>query len=168
VHNPHDRECAYTKTQKLGNKPGITVFGPGITTNNVASVTVPAMAELPKERQFADNLNAYSMTEFTIFETMVHNALFTVLAGGGKWDGSRDPFTGQPIAKNGIPDAGAPVDPNGALPIDAGTVDSGAAQPTASGCSCSTAGGGGRGLPGLALVALGLTLLHRRARPRRK
>jgi endoglucanase len=169
VHNPHDRECAYTKSQGLGPKPGITVFGPGTNTNNVTSLIFPAMSDLPKERQFADNLSAYSMTEFTIFETMVHNALFTVLAGGGKWDDTRDPFTGQPITKTGVPDAAAPkADANGADPMDAGAVDGGAVRPTASGCGCSTSGAGARGLTWLTLVALGLTLLYRRARLRRK
>lgn len=34
-------------------------------------------------------------TEFTIFETMHYDALYTILAGGGTWDGG-DPFkTGQ-------------------------------------------------------------------------
>ena len=38
-----------------------------------------------------DDLGIISLTEFTIFETMSHDALYTVLANGGKWNG-KDPF----------------------------------------------------------------------------
>ena len=47
--------------------------------------------ELPKERQFVDDRDIISFTEFTIFETMHYDALYTILAGGGKWDG-KDPW----------------------------------------------------------------------------
>lgn len=91
VLNPHDRESAYTKSQGWGTKPGITVFGPGV---NPEGTSLPAVTSLPPERQWADNQSAISLTEFTIFETMTHYALYTVLAQGGTWDESQDPFAG--------------------------------------------------------------------------
>ena len=92
VHNPHDRESAYTISKGLGPKPGITVFGPGIPGWGWRRAKViPAIRELSKERQFVDDLRIISFTEFTIFETMTHDAFYTVLANGGKWNGT-DPF----------------------------------------------------------------------------
>jgi len=46
---------------------------------------------MARERKFADHLPSISFTEFTIFEVMTHDAFYTVLANGGKWDG-KDPF----------------------------------------------------------------------------
>jgi endoglucanase len=94
VHNPHDREFAYSMKKGLGPKPGITVFGPGILTWWRKSPVIPPAIELAKERQFVDDIRAIAFTEFTIFETMSHDALYTVLANGGKWNG-KDPFTKQ-------------------------------------------------------------------------
>lgn len=91
VHNPHDRESAYMKKIGLGTKPGITVFGPGIVGLWWKSPAFPDVKELAKERQFVDDLRAINFTEFTIFETMSHDAFYTVLAGGGKWEGE-DPY----------------------------------------------------------------------------
>jgi endoglucanase len=93
VHNPHDRESAYTVSKGWGPKPGITIFGPGVPGWGWKYARIyPAVNELSGERQFVDDLRMISFTEFTIFETMAHDALYTVLAGGGKWNG-RDPFT---------------------------------------------------------------------------
>jgi endoglucanase len=91
VHNPHDRQSWYTKRQATWGVPvpGITVFGPGSTGS---STTFPAIGTLPAERQYADNQGDIQKNEFTIFETMTHSALYTVLAGGGKWDPTKDPF----------------------------------------------------------------------------
>ncbi len=47
--------------------------------------------DFSKERQFVDDLRIISFTEFTIFETMTHDAFYTILANGGKWNG-KDPF----------------------------------------------------------------------------
>ncbi|MBA7538156.1 Endoglucanase D [subsurface metagenome] len=41
VHNPHDRESAYTKSLGWGPKPGITVFGPGIPGRRNSSKVIP-------------------------------------------------------------------------------------------------------------------------------
>ncbi len=92
VHNIHDRESAYTASRGMGPKPGITVFGPGVSGwGSRRAKSLPVVKDLPKQRQFVDCRDVISFTEFTIFETMAHDALYTVLAGGGKWDG-KDPF----------------------------------------------------------------------------
>lgn len=92
VHNPHDRESAYTINLGWGPKPGITVFGPGVKGRGTANIPViPLVTDLPKERQYVDDLNTISFNEFTIFETLAHDAFYTILADGGKWNGT-DPF----------------------------------------------------------------------------
>jgi len=91
VHNVHDRESAYTISKGWGPKPGITVFGPGVAGWSRDIRVIPPINELPKERQFVDDREIISFNEFTIFETMHYDALYTVLAGGGKWNGE-DPF----------------------------------------------------------------------------
>lgn len=94
VLNIHDRESSYTKSLGWGSKPGITVFGPGVISASVTDRNkafnegaVPGFSELPIERLYIDNLELISMNEFTIFETMHYDALYTILAGGGKWNG---------------------------------------------------------------------------------
>lgn len=92
VHNPHDRESAYTIKKGIGPKPGITVFGPGIPGWNGGNAKViPEVSKLSKERLYVDDRELISFNEFTIFETMTHDALYTVLSGGGKWN-KADPF----------------------------------------------------------------------------
>jgi endoglucanase len=92
VHNPHDRESAYTINKGWGPKPGITVFGPGVVGRRSGNLPVlPKLAEMAKERQYVDDLPTINFNEFTIFETMEHDAFYTVLANGGKWNGA-DPF----------------------------------------------------------------------------
>lgn len=97
VHNAHDREFEYAKVNGLGEKPGITVFGPGVLWTTAPPSTFPSMSSLPKERQFGDDRSSISTAEFTIFETMSHNALFTVLSKGGTWDESADPYASQQV-----------------------------------------------------------------------
>lgn len=103
VHNPHDRECAYTIGKGWGPKPGITIFGPGVlwSQGGAGATTFPSISTLPKERQFGDDRNSISSAEFTIFETMSHNALFTVLSNGGTWDESVDPYASQQVSSKG-------------------------------------------------------------------
>ncbi len=91
VHNIHDRESAYTNEKGWGPKPGITAFGPGIPGWRNRAQIMPALNELAPERKFVDHMPSISFTEFTIFETMHYDALYTILAGGGKWNG-KDPF----------------------------------------------------------------------------
>ena len=91
VHNIHDRESAYTESLGWGSKPGITAFGPGVVGRRSNAKSVPIINELPKERQFTDDRAIISFTEFTIFETMHYDALYTILSGGGKWNG-KNPF----------------------------------------------------------------------------
>ncbi len=94
LHNIHDRESAYTASKGWGLKPGITAFGPGVTGWRSRAKVIPPVSELPRERQFTDDRGIISFTEFTIFETMHYDALYTILAGGGVWNGS-DPFPGE-------------------------------------------------------------------------
>jgi endoglucanase len=91
VHNIHDRESAYTESLGWGSKPGITAFGPGVLGRGSRPKVIPPAGELPKERQYTDDRAIISFNEFTIFETMHYDALYTVLSGGGKWNG-KDPF----------------------------------------------------------------------------
>lgn len=97
VLDPHDRQCWYTRSQaKWGIPvPGILVFGPSGGTGNT---TFPGMGSLPIERKYADSHGDIQENEFTIFETMTHYALYTVLANGGKWDPAKDPFAAQQTA----------------------------------------------------------------------
>lgn len=91
VHNVHDRESAYWAEQGRGSKPGITVFGPGVTGWSRNIRVIPPIEQLPMERRYVDDREIISFNEFTIFETMHYDALYTVIAGGGKWKGT-DPF----------------------------------------------------------------------------
>ncbi len=91
VHNIHDRESAYTMSLGQGPRPGITVFGPGVTGWNRGLAVIPPVTALSKERQYVDDREMISFNEFTIFETMHYDALYTVISGGGKWNGT-DPF----------------------------------------------------------------------------
>ena len=95
VHNPQDRESEYTKSLGWGPKPGITVFGPGVLGFGAGAQTHPGINSLPSERMFGDDINSISTAEFTIFETMSHNSIFTVLSNGGTWDENDDPFSRQ-------------------------------------------------------------------------
>jgi endoglucanase len=98
IHNPHDRESSYTSSKGWGPKPGITIFGPGVIQSmggTSSLVTFPAIANLPVERKFGDDMNSISTAEYTIFETMTHYALYTVLANGGTWDEKNDPYASQ-------------------------------------------------------------------------
>ena len=93
VYNIHDRESAYTESLGWGSKPGITAFGPGVVGRRSNAKVIPAMGELPKERQYVDDRAIINFNEFTIFETMHYDALYTILSGGGKWNG-KNPFEG--------------------------------------------------------------------------
>jgi endoglucanase len=91
VTDPHDRQSWYTNSQAKWMKPvpGILVFG---ASGGTVNTTFPAIATLPIERRYADSRGDIQENEFTIFETMTHYALYAVLAGGGKWDSTKDPF----------------------------------------------------------------------------
>ncbi|MFC1539758.1 glycoside hydrolase family 9 protein, partial [Candidatus Latescibacterota bacterium] len=96
VNNPHDRESAYTKEKGWGPKPGIQVYGPGNIPRRIEFTIVPDISTLPRERQWADHLYTISMTEFTVHETLIYPAVvYPVLARGGTWDESNDPFSGK-------------------------------------------------------------------------
>jgi len=91
VHNPHDRESAFTKQQGWGPRPGILVFGPG---GRGRGVSVPDVAGLPRERKYIDNLGSIQWSEFTIYQSLCFpSAVYPVLAQGGKYDVRNDPFS---------------------------------------------------------------------------
>ncbi|MBN1974543.1 MAG: glycoside hydrolase family 9 protein [Sedimentisphaerales bacterium] len=91
VHNPHDRESAYTKEMGWGPRPGILIFGPGLRQRN--NDTIPNVSTLSRERIFVDHLDTYQWTEFTIYQSLCFpSAVYPVLAQGGKYDASKDPF----------------------------------------------------------------------------
>jgi endoglucanase len=90
VHNPHDRESAYTKQKGWGPRPGILVFGPGGTGRGTS---VPAVTTLARERRYIDNLASIQWSEFTIYQSLCFPAaVYPVLSQGGRWDETRDPF----------------------------------------------------------------------------
>jgi len=92
VHNPHDRESAYTKEMGWGPRPGILVFGPG---GSGRGVSVPPVTTLARERRFIDNLPSIQWTEFTIYQSLCFPAaVYPVLSQGGAWDEAKDPFAG--------------------------------------------------------------------------
>ena len=91
VHNPHDRESAYTKRQGWGPRPGYLVFGPG---GSGRGVSVPAVTGLARERRYIDNLGSIQWSEFTIYQSLCFpSAVYPVLAQGGKYDERIDPFS---------------------------------------------------------------------------
>jgi endoglucanase len=91
VHNPHDRESAYTKRQGWGPRPGILVFGPGGTGRGVS---VPAVTGLARERRYIDNLGSIQWSEFTVYQSLCFPAaVYPVLAQGGRYDERNDPFS---------------------------------------------------------------------------
>jgi endoglucanase len=93
VHNPHDRESAFTKQKGWGPRPGILVFGPG---GFGRGTSVPAVASLARERRYIDNLASIQWNEFTVYQTLCFPAsVYPVLAQGGKWDETKDPYAGQ-------------------------------------------------------------------------
>jgi endoglucanase len=90
VHNPHDRESAYTKKQGWGPRPGIFVFGPGGSGNGTS---VPDVRTLPRERRYIDNLASIQWSEFTIYQSLCFpSSVLPVLGQGGKYDQRNDPF----------------------------------------------------------------------------
>jgi len=93
VHNPHDRESAFTIEQGWGPRPGILVFGPG---GSGRGISVPDIRSLPRERRYIDNLPSIQWNEFTIYQSLCFPAaVYPVLAQGGKWDDTNDPFATQ-------------------------------------------------------------------------
>ena len=93
VHNPHDRESAYTIKQGWGPRPGVLVFGPG---GRGTGTSVPDVRSLPRERRFIDNLPSIQWTEFTVYQSLCFPAaVYPVLGQGGKWDETKDPFSRQ-------------------------------------------------------------------------
>jgi endoglucanase len=90
VHNPHDRESAFTKEKGWGPRPGILVFGPG---GSGRGVSIPDVKTLARERRYIDNLPSIQWNEFTVYQSLCFPAsVYPVLSQGGKWDETKDPF----------------------------------------------------------------------------
>jgi endoglucanase len=93
VYNPHDRESAYTKQMGWGPRPGILVFGPGLRSNGVQ---VPPISGLARERVYIDHQATIQWNEFTVYQSLCFPAsVYPILAQGGKWDATKDPFAAQ-------------------------------------------------------------------------
>jgi len=96
VHNPHDRESAYTKEMGWGPRPGILVFGPGQRPRGGQSPQVPSVNGLARERVYVDHLATIQWNEFTIYQSLCFPAaVYPIVAPGGRWDPAKDPFGGQ-------------------------------------------------------------------------
>ncbi len=96
VHNPHDRESAYTIEQGWGPRPGILIFGPGLVTNSGQCYPSIVRNETPRERIYIDNRDAISQSEFTIYQSLCFSAaIYPVLAAGGKYDEANNPYITQ-------------------------------------------------------------------------
>jgi hypothetical protein len=68
------------------------VFGPG---GSGRGVSVPPVTTLARERRFIDNLPSIQWTEFTVYQSLCFPAaVYPVLARGGAWDETKDPFSG--------------------------------------------------------------------------
>ncbi|OHB72789.1 MAG: hypothetical protein A2V70_15400 [Planctomycetes bacterium RBG_13_63_9] len=95
VHNPHDRESAYTKERGWGPRPGILVFGPGQRPRGGPSPQVPSVSGLARERVYVDHLATIQWNEFSVYQSLCFPAaVYPVLAQGGRWDATKDPFIG--------------------------------------------------------------------------
>ncbi|MFC1551340.1 glycoside hydrolase family 9 protein [Candidatus Latescibacterota bacterium] len=93
VKNPHDQESFFSIDKGWGPKPGILVYGPGNIPRQLSFTLFPEISSLPRERQWVDFLYSYQLTEFTVTETLVYQAVvYPILARGEKWDETRDPF----------------------------------------------------------------------------
>jgi endoglucanase len=82
-------------TKGWGPTPGLLVFGPGNLRqiNSGAIPMYPEIHSLSRQRQFIDHRRYVSVTEFTIPESLTFpSVIYTILAGGGSYDGSTDPF----------------------------------------------------------------------------
>lgn len=83
------------KAKGWGPAPGLQVFGPG-NLQQINSGFVPMYPDvhsLPAQRQFVDHRKYVSVTEFTIPESLAFpSVLYTILAEGGTWDGTTDPY----------------------------------------------------------------------------
>ncbi len=66
------------------------MFGPG---GSGRGVSVPDVTKLARERRYIDNLGSIQWSEFTIYQSLCFpSAVYPVLAQGGRWDETRDPF----------------------------------------------------------------------------
>jgi endoglucanase len=93
--DPLHHDSYSMKEKGWGPAPGLQVFGPGnLRQINDGFVPMyPEVHSLPTQRQFVDHRKYVSVTEFTIPESLSFPAvIYTILADGGKWDGTSDPY----------------------------------------------------------------------------
>jgi len=58
--------------------------------------SVTDIQTMPRERRFIDNLPSIQWTEFTVYQSLCFPAaVYPVLANGGTWDNTNDPFVSQ-------------------------------------------------------------------------
>ena len=101
VEHPHDIESIYTQGKGWGPKPGIQIYGPGAIPNPIQFTTLPEITTFPRERRWVDHLYSYQLNEFTIHETLIYTAVvYPVLAQGGTWDETKDPFAANVSSSN--------------------------------------------------------------------
>ena len=108
VHHPHTRESAYTQVTMGWGGPlaGITVYGP-LEPSKLGSVSgskqIPALSGLPRERCYVDHLGFWAMDEFTVYQSEVFPAaIYPVLAQGGKWNPTKEPFLNPAVSINSV------------------------------------------------------------------
>jgi len=106
----HDRESYYMRTLGMEQKPGITAFGPGFIPMGLDGPNtrehqevIPGYDELPKERMYVDVMGIISFNEYNIWITQHYDALYTVLSGGGKWNGEEPYESKEPPGGFSIP-----------------------------------------------------------------
>lgn len=98
VNNPEQRESVYAEDTMGwgGPQPGITVYGPGVTSSSAGSTDpeqIPDANTLPRERVWVDDLGNYEWNEFTVYQCESWPAaIYPVLAQGGTWSPANEPF----------------------------------------------------------------------------
>ncbi|MGA3266600.1 MAG: glycoside hydrolase family 9 protein [Verrucomicrobiota bacterium] len=97
VHNPEQRESIYAEEQGWGGpQPGITIYGPGTSQasqNETGAPQIPKADNLPRERDWVDDLGNFEWNEFTDYQNEAWPAaIYAVLAQSGTWSPTREPF----------------------------------------------------------------------------
>ncbi|MGD0743743.1 MAG: glycoside hydrolase family 9 protein [Verrucomicrobiota bacterium] len=113
IHHPEKIESAYAEyTMGWGGpQPGITVYGPVMSGRVVTGgKTIPALGGLARERRYVDHMGYYEVNEFTVEETEVFPAaIYPVLARGGKWDTTKEPFLNPAPSSNSRSQGPTPI-----------------------------------------------------------
>lgn len=98
--------CASSASATLTLQDICTVSDRGLVVIFASQEVVPTdcnqwISSLPRVRQWVDHLYTYGFNEFTVHETLTYPAVvYPVLAQGGTWDETRDPFAVQTRRQN--------------------------------------------------------------------